>query len=57
MDKNKKDLAKAAVTFGILGLVAGLFLLFSGETVIGVGSSIASAGIAYKGFNDLKKFK
>lgn len=57
MDKNKSNLAKAAITFGIMGLIAGLFLLFSGETLMGIGGSIASALIAFKGFSDLKKFK
>jgi len=53
----KRNVAKAAVTFGILGLVAGVFLLFSGETIMGIAGSIASAGIAVKGFSDLRKQK
>jgi len=45
------------LTIGVLGFISGLFLVFSGETFIGIAGSIASAGIAYKGFVDLKKFK
>ncbi len=55
MDKNENNGAKFAAALGTIGLIAGVFLIFSGDTFIGIAGSVASAGIAYKGFNDLKK--
>jgi len=57
MSTNKNNSAKMGLTIGIFGLIAGIFLAFSGQTLIGVCGSIASAAIAYKGFSDLKKSK
>lgn len=55
MDKNKNNLAKFAIGLGITGIIAGLFLIFSGDTVIGVSSSVASISIVYIGLWQLKK--
>lgn len=40
---------------GIIGFIAGIFFLFSKQYFIGISGSIASAGIAYKSYSDLKK--
>ena len=42
---------------GILGSIAGISLLFTESWFIGIFGGIASAGIAYKGYSDLKKQK
>lgn len=55
MAKNDNNGGKIAATLGTIGLIAGLFLIFSGDTFIGIAGSVASAGIAYRGFSDLKK--
>jgi len=57
MSSSKNNAAKMGLTIGVLCLIAGIFLAFSGQTLIGICGSIASAGIAYKGFTDLKKSK
>ncbi len=54
MKKNKNNESKIALTLGILGIIAGVFLIFSGNNLIGIFGSIASAGIAIKGYNNLK---
>ncbi len=50
----KNNGAKTGLTLGIIGLIAGIFLIFSGNNLIGIFGSIASAGIAIKGYTDLK---
>ena len=40
---------------GILGFIAGISLLFTESWFIGLFGSIASAGIAYKGYKDLQE--
>ncbi|MFK7811909.1 MAG: hypothetical protein AB8B59_05400 [Maribacter sp.] len=55
MDKNKNNKAKFAIGLGIPGLIAGIFLIFFGNTVIGVSSSISSIGIVYLGLWQLEK--
>ncbi len=57
MDKNKKNSAKMVLTFGIIGFLAGIGLLFSGNKLIGIFGSMASAGLALKGYKDLKELK
>ena len=42
---------------GILGFIAGIALLFTESWFIGIFGGIASAGIAYKGYMDLKEKK
>ncbi len=55
MDKNRINIAKFAIGLGITGVIAGIFLIFSGENIMGFSSSVASAGIVYIGFGQLKK--
>ena len=50
----KNNEAKTGLTLGIIGLIAGLFLVFYGNYLIGIFGSIASTGIAFKGYTDLK---
>ncbi|WP_299214231.1 hypothetical protein [uncultured Aquimarina sp.] len=45
------------LTFGIIGFLAGIGLLLGGNILIGSFGSIASAGLAYKGYKDLKELK
>lgn len=53
MSKNKKT--NLALIIGILGVLAGIGLLFTESWLIGIFGSIASAGIAYKGYQDSKE--
>jgi hypothetical protein len=57
MDKNKKNASKVALTIGVIGAISGVFLILSKEWFIGIFGTIASAGIAYKGYVDLKSGK
>jgi len=57
MDKNKTTASKMTLTFGIIGCIAGLFLLFSENYMMGIFGAIASVGIAVKGYGDLKKIQ
>jgi len=54
MDKNKTNASKARLTFGIMGFIAGIFLLFSDKYIIGILAGIASAGLAIQAYVDLK---
>ena len=54
MDKSKRDATKARLTFGIMGFIAGIFLLFSDSYLIGIFGGLASAGLAIKAYIDLK---
>ena len=55
MDKNTTSTSKAKLTLGIMGFIAGIFLMFSDKYIIGIFGGIASAGLALKAFQDLKK--
>ncbi|NJB71861.1 Kef-type K+ transport system membrane component KefB [Saonia flava] len=55
MNKNKVNASKMGLIIGIIGFIAGIFFLFSKQYFIGISGSIASAGIAYKSYSDLKK--
>ena len=55
MNKEKKRTTNLGLIIGVLGLLAGIGLMFSESWLIGVFGSIASAGIAYKGYQDSKK--
>lgn len=50
----KKTTGNLGLVIGILGLIAGIGLLFTESWLIGVFGSMASAGIAYKGYHDSK---
>lgn len=52
MNKANKKKVNLSLILGILGFVAGIFLLFTESWLIGVFGSIASAGMAYKGYED-----
>lgn len=54
--KNKKS-ANLGLIIGVVGLIAGIILMFGESWRIGVFGSIASAGIAYKGYKDSKESK
>ncbi len=55
-DKNKNSL-KMTLTFGIMGFLAGIGLLFSDSKLIGVFGAVASAGLIIKSYTELKKLK
>nr|WP_321235298.1 hypothetical protein [uncultured Psychroserpens sp.] len=57
MTKKKKSSANLGLVLGIVGVIAGIGLLFTESWFIGVFGAIASAGIAYKGYQDLKQSK
>lgn len=57
MSKKNKTSMNFSLIIGILGFVAGIGLLFTESWFIGIFGSIASAGIAYKGYQDLKAAK
>jgi hypothetical protein len=52
MKKNNE--VKMGLTLGIIGFISGIFLIFSGNNLIGIFGSIASAGIAIKSYKGLK---
>ena len=51
---NKKNSINIGLVIGVLGFVAGIILLFTESWLIGIFGSIASAGIAIKGYQDMK---
>ena len=55
MDQKSSNDGKLALILGVLGFLAGIVLLFSGNMMIGAFGAIASAGVAIKGYSDLKK--
>ncbi len=58
MSENKnKPLKVILVTIGIIGTIAGIFLAVNGNKIMGISGSIASAGIAIKGINDIRNEK
>ena len=57
MSKKNKTLPNPGLIIGILGFVAGIGLLFTESWFIGIFGSIASAGIAYKGYLDSRGSK
>jgi hypothetical protein len=57
MKNNNKNAYKMGLTLGILGFLAGIGLLFSGNRLIGIFGSLASAGLILKGYKDMKEVK
>ncbi|UOY06530.1 hypothetical protein L0P88_21725 [Muricauda sp. SCSIO 64092] len=57
MDKKQQNAPKTGLIIGVCGFIAGIFLIFSNQIIIGIAGSFASAGIAIKGYMDLKKLK
>ncbi len=57
MSESNKQSANLALVIGVLGLIAGIILLFTDSWFIGLFGSIASAGIAYKGYQDMQTNK
>lgn len=55
MTKKHRKAPNLGLIIGILGCFAGIALLFSENWFIGLFGSIASAGIALKGYQDLKQ--
>lgn len=53
---NKTNISKnPALIIGVLGFMAGIGLLFTESWFIGIFGAIASAGIAYKGYQDSRE--
>jgi hypothetical protein len=57
MNSQKKKSINLPLIIGILGTIAGVFLIFSDNSFIGFFGAIASAGLAYKGYKDSKELK
>jgi uncharacterized membrane protein HdeD (DUF308 family) len=57
MSERNKRSAKLGLILGVLGLIAGIILLFGDSWLIGIFGSIASAGLTYKGYQDSKILK
>ncbi len=57
MSKKNKTSTNPGLIIGILGFIAGIGLLFTESWFIGIFGSIASAGIAYKGYQDSRESK
>ena len=51
---NNKSIFNLAFIIGILGFIAGIILLFTESWFIGLFGGIASASVAYKGYQDSK---
>jgi len=58
MSEKKNNVPKVfLITIGIIGFIAGIFLTLNGNKIMGVAGSVASAAIAIKGINELRKEK
>ena len=57
MSKKNKRSTNLSLIVGVLGFIAGIGLLFTESWLIGIFGSVASAGLAYKGFHDSRKSK
>jgi len=57
MTKTTKTPFNLGLFIGILGLTAGVLLIFQDQILIGVFGAIASAGIAYQGYVNSKNKK
>lgn len=57
MSTKEKTSPNLGLIIGMLGVIAGIGLLFTESWIIGIFGSIASAGIAYKGYQDSKESK
>lgn len=57
MKSNNKNTHKMGLTLGILGFLAGVGLLLSGNRFMGIFGSLASAGLIFKGYKDMKEAK
>ena len=58
MSENKNNIPKVfLISIGIIGFIAGIFLTINGNKIMGVAGSVASAAIALKGINELRKEK
>lgn len=54
---SNKSSVNLGLVLGIIGFIAGIGLLFTENWFIGLFGAIASAGIAYKGYQDSKNAK
>jgi ABC-type transport system involved in cytochrome bd biosynthesis fused ATPase/permease subunit len=54
MSDQKKSPFPLAIVLGIAGMIAGIFLLFGESWFIGLFGFIASAGVAYRGYQDTR---
>ena len=58
MSENKNNMPKVfLISIGIIGFIAGIFLTINGNKIMGLAGSVASAAIAIKGINELRKEK
>ena len=57
MEKKKKREFNLGLIVGIAGVVAGIYLLFAGDTLIGIFGTIASAFLAYQSYTTAQKSK
>lgn len=55
MEKKKKNTFNLGLIIGVAGTLAGIYLIITGDTFIGIFGSIASAGIAYQSYITAKK--
>lgn len=54
MEKNKKKGYNLGLILGILGFLAGVYLVIEGDYVIGIAGGIASAGLAVMNYKAKK---
>ena len=57
MSFDYKTKTNTGLIIGILGFITAVGLLFTESYLIGVFGSITSAGVAYKGYQDLRQSK
>ncbi|WP_350287250.1 hypothetical protein [uncultured Croceitalea sp.] len=55
MTKNKGKGAKMGMVIGIIGFLAGIFLVIQENYLIGISGGIASAGLAWINYNATKQ--
>ena len=57
MTTRKRNAPNLGLVIGVLGVIAGIGLLFTDNLFIGIFGTIASAGVAYKGYQDSNEMK
>ncbi len=55
MTKTKNKTTNSSLVLGVIGFIAGIALMFGEAWFIGIFGSIASAGLAYKGYQESKE--
>lgn len=55
MSEKKKNGFNLGIAIGVLGTLAGIYLLFTEQWLLGASGTVASAGVAYMSYQNSKK--